>query len=169
MIEINVKNTQTRGPRGKIAILVKHLIKRQELTDKEICEAVKAKYPEAQTSVKCVQYYRHQMRSEGTLPPAKINRRKEKTILMWELIPGDNAMYIDGIPGHSEVIEGQYNGKQLIEKCRRLYITILSMSKEQAHRDLYSVPSCVLFLNKLGWSCVEFAMTVKCKEYKEEE
>lgn len=164
-----IKKIQRRGPRGKVSLLVKHLIKNQELTDKEICEAVKAKYPDASTSVKCVQYYRHQMRTEGKLPPAKINRRKDKTIFMWELIPGDTADFIDGIPGTDERIEGQYNGKQLIVKCRKLYMAITNATKAEAYEKLYSVPSCALFLNKFGWECIEFAMTVKCKEYKEEE
>ena len=160
---------QRRGPRGKVSMLVKHLIKKQELTDKEICEAVKAKFPEASTSVKCVQYYRYQMRTEGEIPPAKVNRRKDKTILMWELIPGENAVFVDGIPGTAESLEGSYNGKQLIKKCRKLYMVIAEATKSDAYEELYSVPSCALFLNKLGWDCVEFTTTVKCKEYKEKE
>lgn len=156
-----IRTRQKRGPRGKIAILVRQLIKKQELTDKEICETIKTKYPEASTSIKCVQFYRCQMRAEGEIPPAKINRRKEKTILMWELIPGDNAAYIQGIPGSEEKIEGQYNGKQLINKCRKFYMVITGATKREAYKHLYSVPTCALFLKKLGWECVEFAKTIK--------
>lgn len=169
MEEYTFKKTQRRGPRGRISLLVKQLIKKQELSDKEICDYVKNKYPEASTSVKCVQYYRHQMRTDGQFPPAKVNRRKDKTILMWELIPGSKAVFIDGIPGTDETIEGQYNGKQLINKCRKLYMILSEATKTDAYEELYSVPSCALFLNKLGWECVEFATTVKCKEYKKEE
>lgn len=168
MDEYTFKKLQRRGPRGRVSLLVKHLIKKQELTDKEICEAVKAKFPEASTSVKCVQYYRYQMRTDGLIPPAKVNRRKDKIILMWELVPGNNADFVDGIPGTDERIEGQYNGKQLIAKCRKLYMLITEATKNDAYEKLYSVPSCALFLNQFGWECIEFQMTIKCKEYKEE-
>ena len=166
-MDFEYKKTQRRGPRGLVSALVKSLIKKQELTDKEICDYVKSKYPEASTSVKCVQYYRYQLRTEGQIPPAKINRRKEKTILMWELIPGPNAGYVEGIPGTGEQLEGQYNGKQLIKKCRQLYMATTKASSTSAYERLYSVPTCALYLHNLGWECIEFQTTVKCKEYKE--
>ena len=90
-----IKRHATRGPRGLISKTVKTLIKRGDLTDKEICAYIKSMWPEANTSVKAVQYYRHQMRTEGLIPAAKINRRKESTILMWELIPGPASTYKD--------------------------------------------------------------------------
>ena len=85
------------------------------------------------------------MRTDGLIPPAKVNRRKDKTILMWELVPGNNADFTDGIPGTDERIEGQYNGKQLIAKCRKLYMLITEATKNDAYEKLYSVPSCALF------------------------
>lgn len=156
-----IKTHATRGPRGLVSKTVKTLIKRGDLSDKEICEYVKSMWPEANTSVKAVQYYRHQMRSEGLLPEAKINRRKDKTILMWELIPGPNAMCID------MHLEGHYDGKKLIKRCREVLIALTQCSKGYAYENLYSVPSCALFLHDLGWDCVEFQMTVKINEYVE--
>ena len=156
-----IKKHATRGPRGLISKTVKTLIKRGDLTDKEICAYVKSMWPEANTSVKAVQYYRHQMRAEGLIPAAKINRRKESTILMWELIPEPASTYKD------LCLEGQYNGKQLIKRCREILIELTQCSKDYAYENLYSVPTCALFLHDLGWECIEFQMTIKINEYEE--
>lgn len=157
-----IKRHTTRGPRGLVSKTVKTLIKRGDLTDKEICEYIKSMWPEANTSVKAVQYYRYQMRTDGLIPAAKINRRKEKTILMWELIPGPVAACTE------MQLEGQYDGKQLIKKCREVLIALTQCSKDYAYENLYSVPTCALFLHELGWECIEFKMTVKVNEYVEE-
>lgn len=158
-----IKKHGTRGPRGLIAKTAKTLIKRGDLTDKEMCDYIKSMWPEANTSVKAIQYYRYQMRTEGIIPPAKINRRKDKTILMWELIPRQNAACTE------MNLEGQYNGKQLIKRCREVLIALTSCTKDYAYENLYSVPSCALFLHDLGWECIEFQMTVKMNEYVEED
>lgn len=158
----NYKRRQTKGPRGMVSILAKSLIKKNEMSDQEMCDFIKSKYPEASTTVKCIQYYRYQMRTEGTIPPAKINRRKDKVILMWETIPGVNAIEQEGL-------EGQYTGKQLIKRCREVMMNVCDVSKQYAYEELYSVPTCALFLNKIGWECLEFSMTVKMNEYVEED
>lgn len=80
-----IKRHATRGPRGLVSKTVKTLIKRGDLSDKEICAYIKSMWPEANTSVKAVQYYRHQMRNDGLIPAAKINRRKDRTILCGNL------------------------------------------------------------------------------------
>lgn len=157
----NIKRRQSRGPRSLVSMLAKALIKKAELTDKEICEKIKERYPEASTSVKCIQYYRYQMRTDGEIPPAKVNRRKEQIILMWELIPGVTA-----IP--QENLEGQYTGKALIKRCREVMQKTYNVSKKQAWEELYSVPSCALFLREIGWDCVEFQTTRKINEYVED-
>lgn len=158
----NYKKRQTKGPRGMVSLLAKSLIKKNEMTDQEMCDFIKAKYPDASTTVKCIQYYRYQMRTEGKIPPAKINRRKDKIIYMWETIPGINAVECDNL-------EGQYTGKQLINKCREVMMKVCDVSKQYAWEELYSVPTCALFLNKLGWDCIEFQTTVKINEYKKED
>ena len=159
---MKIKTHATRGPRGQVSKTAKVLIKRGDLTDKEICDYIKSMWPEANTSVKAVQYYRHQMRMAGQIPPAKINRRKDKTILMWELIPGPCAACTD------MNLEGQYDGKKLIKRCREVLIALTQCTKDYAYENLYSVPSCALFLHDLGWECVEFTMTVKMNEYVED-
>lgn len=158
-----IKRHATRGPRGLVSKTVKTLIKRGDLTDKEICEYIKSMWPEANTSVKAVQYYRHQMRNDGLIPAAKINRRKDRTILMWELIPGPDAECTD------MQLAGQYDGKHLIKRCREVLIALTQCSKDYAYENLYSVPSCALFLHDIGWECIEFQMTVKVNEYVEED
>lgn len=158
------KKRQSRGPKSLISALVKSLIRKQELSDKEICAYVKSKYPDASTSVKCVQYYRYQLRTDGLIPPAKVNRRKDKIILMWEIIPRANAKFLEGC-GPIETFEGTYTGKQLIKKCREIYAYLYDANKTQAYEAIYSVPVCALFLLELGWDCVEIETTVKCKEY----
>lgn len=164
-----IKKRQKRGPRGLVSALVKSLIIRNELTDKEICERIKERFPDASTSVKCVQYYRYQLRTAGKIPPAKVNRRQERTILMWELIPGPKACYTEGFPGHDESLEGQYTGKQLMTLCRKIYMNLTEVDKHQANEKIYSVPVCVLLLHKLGWECIEFQHTIKVNEYVKEE
>lgn len=168
-MEMIYRKRQKRGPRGKISRLVKSLIKSNELTDKEICSYVKEKYPESNTSVKCVQYYRYQLRSEGIIPPAKINRRKDKTILMWETVPKEDAKFTQGIPGTQLTIQGTYTGKQLIKTCQLIYGTLTESAREYVIEIIYSVPTCALFLNKLGWECIEIETTVKSNEYIKEE
>lgn len=158
-----IKRHATRGPRGLVSKTVKTLIKKGDLSDKEICAYIKSMWPEANTSVKAVQYYRYQMRNDGLIPAAKINRRKDRTILRWELIPGPDAVCTE------MQLEGQYDGKHLIKRCREVLIALTRCSKDYAYENLYSVPSCALFLHELGWECIEFQMTVKINEYVEED
>ena len=66
-------------------------------------------------------------------------------------------------------LEGQYDGKHLIKRCREVLIAITKCSKDYAYENLYSVPSCALFLHDIGWECIEFQMTVKINEYAEED
>lgn len=158
-----IKRHATRGPRGLVSKTVKTLIKKGDLSDKEICAYIKSMWPEANTSVKAVQYYRYQMRNDGLIPAAKINKRKDRTILRWELIPGPDAVCTE------MQLEGQYDGKHLIKRCREVLIALTRCSKDYAYEKLYSVPSCALFLHELGWECIEFQMTVKINEYVEED
>ena len=158
-----IKRHTTRGPRGLVSKTVKTLIKKGDLSDKEICAYIKSMWPEANTSVKAVQYYRDQRRNDGLIPAAKINRRKDRTILRWELIPGPDAVCTE------MQLEGQYDGKHLIKRCREVLIALTRCSKDYAYENLYSVPSCALFLHELGWECIEFQMTVKINEYVEED
>ena len=155
------QKTKSRGPRNCIGLMAETLIRKAELTDEEMCNKIKEKYPKANTSIKCIQYYRYQMRQAGKIPPAKINHRKTKTILMWELIPG-----IKAVP--QENLEGQYTGKALIKKCREVMRERYNVSKQEAWEELYSVPTCALFLRTLGWECIEFQTTVKTNEYIKE-
>lgn len=154
----NIKKRQSRGPRRLISIMAKALIKKAELTDQEMCDKIKERFPDANTSVKCIQYYRYQMRTAGEIPPAQINRRKDQIILMWELIPGVKAVPQDGL-------EGQYTGKALIKKCREVMQDVYKVDKRKAWEELYSVPTCALFLKELGWECIEFQTTVKMNAY----
>jgi hypothetical protein len=158
--ESNYKKRVRRGPRRYIKMLAHSLIRQARMTDQEMCDYIKTKYPEASTSVKCIQYYRYYMRTEGLIPPAKCNRRKDKIIIMWELIPV-NLKY-----SHLE-LEGTYTGKQLIAKCRELLMTH-GYSKIHAWEEIYSHETCKQLLNRLGWEYVEIETVQKCKEYIDE-
>jgi hypothetical protein len=150
--EPRLKRRISRGPSGLIRALAESLIRKNELSDQEMCDFIKTRYPEASTSVKCIQYYRFQMRSVGKLPQLPNSRRKEKNILMYELIPINNEYR------HLQ-LEGTYTGRCLIKKCRDLIIDY-GYSKMQAKEVLYSVPVCTSFLHRIGWEGIEFETTV---------
>lgn len=134
-----------RGPSDKIRMYCESLIKKAELSDEEMANTVRAKFPTASTTVKCIQWYRCQMRKSGILPPAPKRVAKPKPpVIKYEVI----CLHGDGIE------ENTYTSAALIKVCQA-YLIKDGAEKKVAKDTVYSVPTAVYFLDTQGYEVVE--------------
>jgi len=142
-MKTGIKNSYKRGD---VATYARSLIKKHadgdlQANDKEIAAMVVAKFGGA-TSVKAIQWYRHKMREEGILEPAKPRAaRRYASELSYEVIDPD---------GEIEVL----SAKKLITYARKALIRD-GGDRQIAQESIYSVPTAVAFLTNLGMEVVD--------------
>lgn len=146
---MNTKNPngiKSSYKRGDVAIYARGLIKqvadgKLQANDKEIAAMVINKFGGA-TSVKAIQWYRHQMRLEGIISEAKPRAEKRYADeFTYEII--DSA-------GEIQIL----SAKKLIAFTRKELIKD-GGDKQIAQETIYSVPTAVAFLTTLGYEVID--------------